>query len=177
MLGLFNTKLKSACTDRFVHFSIPFVLLSLLLSLSAAPVNSNDATSVPARGTLRLRGGDEMVPPATPLSGLVNGPLPNKYAQHFRRDGATPMNAAATNLNCVVTSTEAQKLLELGILKGKWAVESEEEPSSDVQVPHPCRTRAGALLCGHGVNQSFPTFFHLPPCQTVLHQRENLLIR
>jgi hypothetical protein len=76
---------------------------------------------------LFLRGGSEMVPPSTPLSGIVNGPLPGNYDRHF-------VHGAVKSRFDVVTSEEAQKMRDLGIVKGKWTIESEEEPSSDVQV-------------------------------------------
>lgn len=68
-----------------------------------------------------------MVPPSTPLSGIVNGPLPECYSRHFG-------TGAVKSRYDVVTTEEAQKMRDLGILKGKWVIESEEEPSSDVQV-------------------------------------------
>ncbi len=73
---------------------------------------------------LSLRGGGDFIPPSAPLSELVNGPLPGRY---FGKD-------LAVLLSGVVTTEEAQRLRDLGILKGKWVIESEEEPSSDVQV-------------------------------------------
>ncbi len=83
-----------------------------------------------------------MVPPSTPLSGLVNGPLPEKYGKHFRKD-ATAMRAGPIG---AITTSEAQQMRDLGILKGKWTIESEEEPSSDVQVN---QLKLSDFLSGH----------------------------
>ncbi len=102
----------------------------LLIAANAIAVSSNHVLVNNAESRLCLRGGTDMVPPSTPLSGLVNGPLPEKYGKHFRKD-STAMRAAPIG---AITTSEAQQMRDLGILKGKWTIESEEEPSSDVQV-------------------------------------------
>ena len=108
---------------RYQYFFFVFVMIKRVICV----IQFESPQISQIRFRLLLRGGSDMIPPSTPLSGLVNGPLPDSYSRCFGADRKTMQPG-------LVTTEEAQKMRDLGILKGKWYIESEEEPSSDIQV-------------------------------------------